>query len=902
MRDWQERVRAVFTGAGHSPADDIVEELAQHARATYEAARAEGCSAAEADARVTELLDRWQSDAPSLKNRPRRVDAVTPPAAVAASRFSGVAQDIRYAGRLLRREPRQALVTILTMALGIGATTVLFSVTYGVLMRPLAWPNADRLVVLKETRGGIAPRFGTFTNTAYVAWRSEARTIESLAAWSQRVVTLSGTGDPERIRITAASASLFPTLGTRPLAGALFEERDETSPVALLSESLWRQRFGSDPAALGRTVRLDGEAYTIVGVLADSQLFPDRQARAIVPLAVRPSTGNSLSMFNAIAALRPGSTPAQAASEGTARGRFAADTGMTTMAIFGSNGPVEVTAQPLRDAVTADVRQPLIVLLTAVGLLLATATANVASLQLARTMTRSREMAIRAALGAGTGRVTRQLLVESLLLGIAGGATGLALTWLLHRSLPALLPADFPRAQDLGVDATVVIFASVVSVGTGILFGLLPALRARRLDVAEALAEHGTAPVGGGIRTRTARGRLTIMAAQVAIASVLLVGASLLVRSFIGLLNADRGYTSTGIISALVSMPASMYPSPERRFAILDRLVTRLAGMPGVGAVAFTSELPLTPGGSTSAFTFRSPLANGAIVKVQASPRLVSARYFSTLGMRVITGRPFSDADTETSERGVIVNQAFARRYLGDSPLGVKVPVAAYGSRDGHRLEATVIGVVGDVRYVTAGDSSQPEMYFSYRQFEGRLPVQTVTLLARTSNATSVDAAALRSAVREVDEGLVADAVMPFDQRVRMTLARPRLYAVLLAGFAGFALVIAGVGLFGVLSYSVAQRSRELAIRSALGARRADIFRLVLRQGLAVTLAGLAAGLIASAWLARQLATQLYGVTPHDTLTFLLVPLLLLIAGAVACAIPAWRAARLDPLRVLRAG
>ena len=902
MHSWKDRVQAAFLAAAHTPADDVVEELAQHARSTYEAARADGCTVEEAEARVTELLDRWQTDAASLEHRSRRVDAVVPPAAVAPSRFAGVAQDVRYAARLVRRQPRHAMITILTMAIGIGATTVLFSVTYGVLMRPLPWPHADRIVVLKETRGGIAPRFGAFTNAAYLAWRPEPATIENLAAWSQRVVTITGTGDPERIRITAASATLFAALGARPLIGSLFEEKDETSPVIVLSETLWRQRFGGDPAVLGRLIQLDGEAYTAIGVLPDAQAYPDRQTRAIVPYAVRPTAGNFLAVFNAVAALRPGVTAAQAASEGTARGRSAADTGLTTMAIFGSNGPVGITAQPLREALTADVRQPLLVLLAAVGLLLATATANVASLQLARTATRTREMAIRAALGAGGARVTRQLLVESLLLGLSGGGAGLLLTWILHRSLASLLPVDFPRVDDLGVDTMVVAFALSISVGTGILFGLLPALRARRLDIVEALAENGTAPVGVGARTRTARARLAIMTGQVAIACVLLVGASLLVRSFVALLNADRGYDTSGILSARLSMPASMYPSQERRLAILNRVLSRLGGIPGVTAVAFTSELPLTPGGSTSAFTFKSPTADGAAVRVQASPRIVSAHYFSVLGMRMIAGRSFSDADTETSERGVVVNQAFARRYLGDSPLGWKMPVAGYGSRDGQQLEATVIGVVGDVRYVTAATTSLPEVYYSYRQMEGRLPVQTVTLLANASSAAAVDTAMLRSVVREADDRLVAEAVMPLEQRMLTTLARPRLYAVLLAGFAGFALVIAGVGLFGVLSYSVSQRSRELAIRAALGARRLDIFRLVLLQGLAVTLAGLAVGLGASTWLTRQLATQLYGVTPHDTLTFVLVPLVLLLASAVACVVPARRAARLDPLRVLRGG
>ena len=289
MHSWKDRVRAAFLGAARTPADDIVEELAQHARSTYETARADGSTVEEAEARVTELLHRWRTDAGSLERRSQRVDAVIPPpVAGAPSRFAGLAQDVRYAARLVGRQPRHALITILTMAIGIGATTVLFSVTYGVLMRPLPWPHADRIVVLKETRGGFAPRFGAFTNAAYLAWRPEPATIEHLAAWSQRVVTITGTGDPERIRITAASATLFAALGVRPLIGSLFEEKDEASPVAVLSETLWRQRFGGDPAVLGRLIQLDGESYTAIGVLPDAQAYPDRQTRAIVPYAVRP--------------------------------------------------------------------------------------------------------------------------------------------------------------------------------------------------------------------------------------------------------------------------------------------------------------------------------------------------------------------------------------------------------------------------------------------------------------------------------------------------------------------------------------------------------------------------------------------------------------------------------------
>jgi predicted permease len=393
---------------------------------------------------------------------------------------------------------------------------------------------------------------------------------------------------------------------------------------------------------------------------------------------------------------------------------------------------------------------------------------------------------------------------------------------------------------------------------------------------------------------------MLVMWGQVTIACVLLIGASLVGRSFFALLNADRGYDPTDVLSARLSMPATMYPAPERRFALVEQVLTRLAGAPGVTDAAFTSELPLTPGGSTSAFNLKSPTADGAIVRVQASPRIVSPRYFSSLRIRTVAGRVFSDLDREASEPVVVVNQAFARRYLGDSPLGAKVPMAGYAPPEGRQVESTVIGVVDDARYVTSRERSQPEMYYSHRQMWGRLPVQTVTLLVRTAGNSGAAAGALRAVVREADERLVADVGVPLEQRLLTTLARPRLYAMLLGGFAGAALIIAAVGLFGLLSYSLSQRSRELAIRAALGARRVDILRLVLRQGLGVTLAGIVAGTAASAWLARILSTQLYEVAPLDTFTFVAVPLLLLTVGALACVIPARRAATVDPLRVMR--
>jgi len=804
--------------------------------------------------------------------------------------------DIRYAARLLRRQPRFTLLAVTTMALGIGATTTLFSVSYGVLMKPLPWPGGERTVVLKETRGGNPPRFGSFTNTAYFAWRDQASTIDDLAAWSQAVMTMSGAGDPERIRVTNASASVFRVLGVHPIAGSLFDEKDEIDKpaVVVLSESLWRERFGADPRALGRIVRLDGEPHSIVGVLPDALSFPDRRTRAWVPFRVHPVAGNYLSLFSALAKLKPGSTAAQAATEATARGRFVADTGMTTTAIFGSNGPISISAVPLKQAWTAEVRRPLIVLLGAVLLLLLTAVANVAGLHLARASARRREMAIRAALGAGTARVTRQLLAESLLLGALGGGAGILLAWFVQQLVPSWLPADFPRVDDVTLNATVVSFAVVVSVGAGVVFGVLPALRARRQNLVGSLGEDGTAPVGGGRTTRAGLARTAIMAGQMAVACVLLIGASLLGRSFLSLLNADRGYNPAGVLTARVSLPGSMY-STERRYTIVRTILDRLSSMTTPATVAFTSELPVTAGGSTSAFTLRGP---DGVVTAQASPRLVSAGAIAALGMRILEGRDFNNDDNEIAPPVAIVNRAFAQRYLGNAAVGARLPMGI-GYQNAAQ-EATIVGVVDDVRYLTTTSSSQPELYYSFRQFRGQLPVPVVTFLVRTAADPRSLATDLRTAIREADDTLVPDAIATMEDRVLTGLTRPRLYMILLGAFAGFALIVAAVGLFAVLSQTVSQRSREIAVRTALGASPSDILRLVVRQGLTIAASGLAAGMAIAVILGRSMSSFLYGVTPFDRLTYVAVPVFVLAVAAMSCLVPARRAVNVDPATLLR--
>ncbi len=872
--DWFGRVRS---GLGEDPPEaDVLAELADHAREAYDAARAEGLAPAEAERTVDELIARWRDDARALRRPLGRPAAPRAPAPT-ESWLAGAIQDARYAVRLLRRQPGPSFLVIATLAVGIAAATTLFSVTYGVLLRPLVWPNADRLVVLRETRGGHAPRFGALSNAAFLAWHEQAVTIERLAVWSQRTVTLEGDSEPERVRLTAASAGIFPALGIAPLVGTVFSERDETAPVLVLGERLWRRRFGASPDAIGRSVSVDGQPRTVIGVVADAVAFPDPQVEAWIPTHVAPVQGDSLSMFEAIALLRPGATPAQAATEGTARGRFAPETSMTAMAIFGSTGAPEIAAVPLERTLTADVRRPLALLLAAVGLLLVTATANIAGLQLARATSRRAELAIRAAIGADPARLARQLLTESLLLGLAGGAVGLALAALFHRSLPALLPSGFPRAADIDLDGIVVLVGLGLSVLIGLACGVLPTSTVRRAGV------HGSAIRQG------------IAASQIAITSILLVGASLLGRSFWILTHADRGYEPSGVLTASLALPSSRF-TPERRYEIVDSILARLGASPGLGISAWTSELPLSAGGSTAAFTLRSPILNGE--SVQASPRLVSADLFSALGMRVSSGRGFDETDGPASEPVAVVNAAFARQYLGPAPLDTHVPLGV-GYMD-PEIEARVVGVVDDVRYVSAGDATQPEIYYVYRQMRGRVLAPVATLVLRPTVDRGTAAATLRSVVRDVDPGLVPDRIATLDERVARVVSRPRLYAVLLGTFAGFALLVAGVGLFGVLSFTVSERMRELAVRSALGARPVDLVRTIVGRGLRLAGLGLGVGLGVALAVSPAIRALLYGVKEHDAVTFVVVPVVVIAIALLACAGPARRAGRVDPVRELR--
>jgi putative ABC transport system permease protein len=818
------------------------------------------------------------------------------------------ARDLRHAVRLLAREPGYAVVALLGIALGIGATTTLFSVAYGVLLKPLPWPEPEQLVRLEERRGGRPGRIPwTITNGTYLAWQ-EATTVEQVGGWMSVTSTFNDGREPERIRLGRLTPTIFPVLQARALIGRVFESRDAVGPqtdTLILSHGFWQRRFGGAPEVLGRSVRLDDRAYTVVGVMPSAFAFPDRETRAWTPAVIAPvySEGGdriSLQIFGAIARVRPGVTAAQVAAEGTARARAARDPGSAALALFGSGEPPTITAMPALEVAIGDVRPAIRVMGSAVVLLFATAIASVVVVQFARVARRRREMALRSALGASASRLTRLWLAESIVVGVLGGVLGMAAARLLIGLLPAILPADFPRLADITLDWRVGLAATAATLAAIVACALFPTIQARSLDLTRSLADGGAAPVGAGMRTPASRLRSVIMASQVAVACVLLIGAGLLGRSFQALINVDRGYDPSNLATARLPLPSGATFATNA--AMLATIRDRIRALPGVTHAAFGNALPLVSAGGMTGLNVRLPRDPGTVAKIQALHRTVNPDYFAAMGLRLRAGRLLSDRDTASSQPVLVVNKSFADQYLGESAIGRRLPLSLY-----RNAEWEVVGIVEDMKqgglqtggFVATPDTAQPEMFSSYRQF-GEMRLESIFFLARTDGSPSHLVPSIRALVREQAPALVLDSVMTMEERVMQSLSRPRAYALVVGVMAAFALAIACVGLFGVLSCSVVQRTREIGVRTALGARTGDIVSLVVRSGLTIVAAGVAGGLVAGALLVQSLSKILYGVRPFDPLTFAVVPVFLVLTAAVACAAPARRAARIDPLEALR--
>jgi putative ABC transport system permease protein len=794
-------------------------------------------------------------------------------------------QDLGFALRAVGRRPGFALLAASMLALGIGANTAIFSVVNAVVLQPLPYRAPEELFVIGSLRGG---RIQSFSPPEFLALREEARGFEVATAMDANL-NLVGEGEPERLAGARVTANLLPLLGVEPVLGRNFlpeEEREGSDAVVLVSNESWRRRFGSDPALVGRTLRLDGLEREVVGILPAGFSLPTVEAEILVPVAF---TENELEnpgghLLGALGRLAPRVSAEAATAE--------AD-GIVKRAVDGFSdhrGPHGATASPMLDFILRSHRSGLMVLSASVGFVLLIACANVANLLLARASERRREIAMRGALGASRGRIVRQLLTESLLLALIAGTGGVLIALWGVDLVVRLSPEDVPRIGTVSVDWAVFAFAAAISVGAGLVFGIAPALEASRGQMERTLRESSRTE--GSQRSRF---RTLFVASEVALALVLLVGAGLTLRSFWKLDGESPGFAAEHLLSARVVLPEARYPEPSQQLAFAQSLLEELESLPGVRDAGLIAPMPLT--GSLWRLSLEIP---GREAPASGQPlasnwRTVMPGYFRAMGIPLLAGRDFTDLDVRSDEpepRSVlIINESFARSlFPGEDPLGKHVRI---GYDD---LLCEVVGIVGDVRHADLATASGEEMYTPF----AATPVSTMSLAVRASGEPETLSAAVREAVWRVDPEQPVFGLTAVEELVRASVAPRRFVTTLLLAFALVALVLALLGIYAVVSYSVLARRQEIGIRMALGASAHQVLRLLMAQGLSLVLAGAAVGLLVSLLLSRFLESQLYGVSRTDLATYAGVASLLVIAALAATALPALRAARTDPVQALR--
>jgi predicted permease len=871
---------------GAQVARDVDEELAFHLDMRTQELVGEGVppDAARAQAR------REFGDVEYTRRYCRTLDAAAERSTRRAERLDELAQDVRYALRQLRRSPGFALVAVLTLALGIGANTAIFSVVNGVLLRPLPFREPDRLVRVfsldEGKRAAVSP-------LDFADWRDQARSFEGLAAVNALTLNLTGGGEPERLEGASVSAALFSVLGVRPIAGRTFapsEDAPGAPRLVLLGEPLWRRRFGADPGLVGRTVLLDGEVYTVVGIVPAASAYP-AGAEVWTPLDLsQEARSRGARYLRVIGRLAPGTAASAAGAEMAAIARRLEEQDPDHNTGFGA------AVVPLHQQIVGEVRTPLLVLLGAVGFVLLIACANVANLLLARAIGREGELAVRAALGAGRGRIVRQLLTESLLLALLGSAAGVALAAAAMRAFVAAVPDDLPRVAEVGIDGTVLLATAGAALATGLLFGLAPALQASTPILVGTLKQGGRGASGHAGRRRASD---ALVVAEVALAVVLLAGAGLLTRSFTRLLEVDPGFRPERVTTFTVTLPPAKYGKDAQLQAFAAALVERLARLPGAQSAAVVSGLPLSDAGFSLSFTVDGRPAPDPGAEPSAQVRVATPAYFATMGIPLVRGRAFTERDRDGSPQVVVINREAARRFFpGEDPLGRRVQLG--WTRDSVRMGGEIVGVVGDVRQFGLDAAPVPEIYAPYDQF----PLDELSAVVRSTADEQDQAAVLAAvwgAVGELDRDLPVYALRTLEELVSESVARPRFYMLLLGAFAAVALLLSAVGIYGVMSYAVRQRTREIGIRVALGATGGRVLRMVLGQGLTLALAGAILGLLAALWVTRLMASLLYGVSPTDPPALAAGAVVLVAVAALACYLPARRAARADPLTAIRA-
>ena len=887
------RIPRIFRIPSDRTDRDVDDEVALHLQLRTEQLMAQGWPRADAEA---EARRRFNPSLEDAMHELHRYGHQTRERLAMRERLDILWQDLRFAARSLRRSPRFSASAVLTLALGLGATTVVFSVVDHVVLRPLPFEDPDELVVIRERVGQIAHVYPTMPANAshFLAMQQACTACEDIAAINPVPAVLTGAGDPQRIDMLRVSPNTFPVLGVQPVLGRLFREEEAAvgaDGVVLLSDAFWRRQFGADPAVLGRTITVSGTSREVVGILPAPFRIPPgdalgalsripNQVDIYAPLALTPRERTSPGNFgySLIARLEEGRTVGEARAQLDA---VLADISARHV----DRMDLSVRLTPLQEQVVGAVGRPMLLLLSAVGAVLLIVCVNLANLTLAHNAGRSRESAVRIALGAGAGRVARLALAESLMLSLLGGVLGLVFAYWGLRTVVATAPASIPRIDEVQLDGRVLVLAAVLSTIVGLCVGALPALRLTRSNPAEALRSGGrTATEGGGGRRR----RGVFIAAQVAMSTVLLMTTGLLLSSFVRVMGVDRGFTADRVLVFDVSIPGEAYGTPERRMQFHERTLGELAALPGVISVAASSAVPLEGERQVDIVSVENdPLP--VLERPTANIRYVSPGYFTTVGTPIARGRPITADDL--GRRVAVVSERTARTlWPGEDAIGKWVTP---GSNDSM---AEVIGIAADVRTSSLEREGSLVVYIPYWQ---QSP-SAITFLARTATEPEPVAVAARDMVRRLEPAALVTDVRTMQSIVAESTAARRFQVALLLIFAVMALVTASVGIFGVIAQSLAVRSTEMGVRMALGARAVDVHRLVLREGLTPVAAGLIAGVAATLALGRVFGSLLFEVRPTDPLTLVGVATLLGAVAIVACAIPARRVTRTGVGRLLR--
>ena len=881
MPDWKQEILRRLSSLQLAPAREaaIVEELAQHLEDCYEGLLARGAPPAEAE-RLT-LAELSESDL--LARELRRVErqVIQEPIVLGTNRRSSMIadcwQDLRYSARMLLKQPGFSLIAVLTLALGIGANTAIFSVVNAVLLRPLVYDQPGKLVQLWEDPGS-GTRRNHVAPGAFFDWQENSASFEGIFAFTTSHLNLTAAGEPERLTGVAMSASGLDILRARPLLGRTFapdEDQPGKDQVVVLTHQLWQRRWGGDETIVGRTIQLGGQSYTVIGVLPP-RFLPWETAEFVIPHAEQARDRGS-HWLRVIARLKTGTSVEQSHIELNAIAQRLKPLYPASKRDWG------VTVVPLHEQITGQIKPTLLLLLGAVALVLLIACANVANLLLAKSSARQKELAIRAALAAGRRRIIRQLLTESVLLALLGAVGAVLLAFGSVDALTRLIVVSLPRAQEVSLDARVLGFTLLVSLVTGVVFGLAPAYQASRLNLNDTLKQGGRGPLAGA-RNRL-RGGLVV--AEVALALILLVGAGLLLKSFVRLSNVPPGFNPQNALTMQISLPDKKYPDAARRSAFFEQILQRIEALPGVQAAGLAATLPVASGPFGGSFKIEG--RRGGPEGGEADFDYCTPNCFRALGIPLLKGRYFNEHDTPRSPRVVIVSEALVRAYFpNEEPLGHRLHIA--------KESWEIIGVVGDARNRGLTEKIAPRYYMPqpFSQFSSG------HLVVRTAGAPLALAESVRKAILAVDSEQPVANLRTLEDVISANVAQRRLTLRLIGLFAMVALLLASVGLYGVMVYVVALRTHEIGTRMALGAQARDVFKLVIRQGMTLVGLGLLIGLIGALTLTRFIATQLYEVSAVDPATFVIIALLFIGVALLACYLPARRATKVDPLVALR--